>query len=624
MKKALLLVLGIVAVCFLLANADYLASIIDAFKGGAVVPLAASIVIMLARHFVQAASYDAAFAAVGHRTGFWHNVILIFSLVFINTFCLFSGATGVAFIIDDAHRRGCDAGQSTSGAILSQIGYFAAVFAISVIGFLTMLLSGNMNTLFLVGGLTLAGVLVVLSSLFVVGYRWPGALYKLFGGLGRVLNKLAGLIKKSLGDDWGKKTADSFIESASILARNPSGTLVCVAYAAFSAILNMACLVAIGYAFGFNDVASLIAAFAVAAISVILSPTPQGVGVVEAAIAAILTAAGCSLATATAIALVYRGIMFWIPFCIGALMLSQSGFFAAKKDAGLEAKNRDTAWITGTLVLIIGLVNLGLALAPDQLVPFTMLTDWINVGGLLTGTLLVAGSVALVVCALGLILRFRTAWALTVTLLVLIAGGEFLFVNTWQVALVAVVLVVWLFVKRAAFDKPIVLRKDARRLGKEFQQQTRSASRRARSARTWLKRARQRSRRATTVRGKIGAFLPGRRKAQATAKASDSVSAPVSGVNMTDTTAATASADASTTAAAPPIPTAAAAPSATPAAPTAASPAPSAASDKDTAPSQIADRSADNGTLPSTTWSLQAQQGAEIRRATESADPHNG
>ena len=48
---------------------------------------------MLARHLVQAASYDAAFEAVGHKTGFWHNVVLIFSLVFINTFCLFSGAT---------------------------------------------------------------------------------------------------------------------------------------------------------------------------------------------------------------------------------------------------------------------------------------------------------------------------------------------------------------------------------------------------------------------------------------------------------------------------------------------------------------------------------------------------
>ena len=91
MKKALLLVIGIVAVCFLIANADYLASFLATLKTGALVPLVVACVLMLARHLVQAASYDAAFEAVGHKTGFWHNVVLIFSLVFINTFCLFSG-----------------------------------------------------------------------------------------------------------------------------------------------------------------------------------------------------------------------------------------------------------------------------------------------------------------------------------------------------------------------------------------------------------------------------------------------------------------------------------------------------------------------------------------------------
>ena len=468
MKKALLLVLGIVAVCFLIANADYLASFLATLQTGALVPLVVACVLMLARHLVQAASYDAAFEAVGHKTGFWHNVILIFSLVFINTFCLFSGATGVAFIIDDAHRRGCDAGQSTSGAILSQIGYFAAILVISVIGFLTMLVSGSMNTLFLIGGLALAVVLVVLSSLFVAGYRKPRILFRVFLAVEALANKLLGLLKKHLKAGWGRKMAASFVSSAGILAKNPQGTLVTVAYASFSAILNMACLVAIGYAFGFEHVTALVAAFAVAAISVILSPTPQGVGVVEAAIAAILTAHGCSLATATAIALVYRGIMFWIPFCIGAVLLSQSGFFADKKNPSEEQRHKDIGWIAGTLVLVVGLVNLGLALIPKTFEPFTALTEWIDMGGLLIGPALIVGSVVLVVLAVGLILRFRTAWALTVCALVLLAGAEFLYVNTWQVAVAAVVLVVWLFWKRAAFDRPVVLKGDAARIAREF------------------------------------------------------------------------------------------------------------------------------------------------------------
>ena len=467
MKKALLLLLGIVAVCFLIANVDYLAQFLDTLKTGALVPLVVSVVLMLARHLVQAASYDAAFEAVGHKTGFWHNVVLIFSLVFINTFCLFSGATGVAFIIDDAHRRGADTGQSTSGAILSQIGYFAAVLVISIIGFLTMLLSGSMNALFLVGGLLLAGTLLILSSMFVVGYRRPRILFRVFLGAEALLNHLLGLVKKHLSPGWGRKTANSFVGSATILARNPQGTLVTVSYASFSAVLNMACLVAIGYAFGCTDVAALVAAFAVAAISVILSPTPQGVGVVEAAIAAILTAQGTSLATATAIALVYRGIMFWIPFCIGAVLLSQSGFFADKRNPTEEQRAKDIAWISGTILLVIGLVNVGLALVPAPFEPFTVLTSWIDMGGLLLGPTLVVGGAFMVVLAVGLILRLRTAWALVMAVLVLVAGAEFLFVNTVQVAVALVLLALFLFWKRDAFDRPLVPREDRARLVRE-------------------------------------------------------------------------------------------------------------------------------------------------------------
>ena len=468
MKKALLLLLGIVAVCFLIANVDYLAQFLDTLKTGALVPLLVSVALMLARHLVQAASYDAAFEAVGHKTGFWHNVVLIFSLVFINTFCLFSGATGVAFIIDDAHRKGADAGQSTSGAILSQIGYFAAVLVISIIGFLTMLLSGSMNALFLVGGLLLAGTLLILSSMFVVGYRRPRILFRVFLGAEALLNHLLGLVKKHLSPGWGRKTANSFVGSATILARNPQGTLVTVSYASFSAVLNMACLVAIGYAFGCTDVAALVAAFAVAAISVILSPTPQGVGVVEAAIAAILTAQGTSLATATAIALVYRGIMFWIPFCIGAVLLSQSGFFADKRNPTEEQRAKDIAWISGTILLVIGLVNVGLALVPAPFEPFTVLTSWIDMGGAAFRTRRWWWAVRfMVVLAVGLILRLRTAWALVMALLVLVAGAEFLFVNTVQVAVALVLLALFLFWKRDAFDRPLVPREDRARLVRE-------------------------------------------------------------------------------------------------------------------------------------------------------------
>jgi phosphatidylglycerol lysyltransferase len=232
---------------------------------------------MLARHIVQAYSYKASFEAVNFKKGgIWSYIVLIFSLVFINTFCLFSGATGVAFIVDDAHRKGADLGTATSGAILSQIGYFAGVLVISIIGFVTMMLSGSLNVLFLIGSLLLAGTLLILSSMFFVGYKRPTWLYRLFGWIARPVCAIARAVHHPLSPTWSKDTANSFIKSAYVMSRNPSGTVISIAYASFSAILNMMSIVAIGYAFGFENVAALIGAFCLGAISVILRPDASG------------------------------------------------------------------------------------------------------------------------------------------------------------------------------------------------------------------------------------------------------------------------------------------------------------------------------------------------------------
>ncbi len=136
-----------------------------------------------------------------------------------------------------------------------------------------MWISGHMNTLFLIGGLVLAGVLVILSSLFFIGHFKPRMLFRVFLLIEKLVNKILGIFKKSLKTGWGRSMAHSFVNTSDLLAKNPLGSIITVAYASFSAILNMACLVAIGYAFGFENVESLVAAFAVAAISVILSPT---------------------------------------------------------------------------------------------------------------------------------------------------------------------------------------------------------------------------------------------------------------------------------------------------------------------------------------------------------------
>lgn len=456
MKKAILIIVCIVACCVLLANADMLNDFASALATGAVVPLVIAVILMLVRHLTQAESYKTAFSAIGFdKTSLWDNIVLIFSIVFINTFCLFGGATGVAFIVDDLHRKGASLGTATSGAMLSQVGYFAAIFVISVIGFITMTVSGTVNVLFVVGGLLLAGTLAILSSMFIIGYFKPDLLYRLFDFLDRWINKIISHFHRSLPAAWGSATADSIIKSARILAHNPQGTAVTVSWASLSAITNMLCLVAVGFAFGYTNVPVLVAAFALAAISVILSPTPQGVGVVEAVIIAAVAGGGGDAALGATIALVYRGVMFWIPFGIGALLLSQTDFFVGKKNPSLEQKAKDIGWIAGTLVGIVGLVNIGLNFIPSLFEPYQALVEWISFGDLFMGPTLIVVGIALLVLAVGLVMRFRTAWAITEVLLVLVAAAEFLFYDTIKVAIVVIALAVWLYARRQVFDQLI-------------------------------------------------------------------------------------------------------------------------------------------------------------------------
>ena len=77
-----------------------------------------------------------------------------------------------------------------------------------------------------------------------------------------------------------------------------------------------------------------------------ISVTPQGVGVVEAAVVVAFTSFGESAAAGTAIGLVYRGIVFWMPFIIGAVLINTTKAF--KGDVKKAAYDQDMGAVAGT------------------------------------------------------------------------------------------------------------------------------------------------------------------------------------------------------------------------------------------------------------------------------------
>ena len=82
-----------------------------------------------------------------------------------------------------------------------------------------------------------------------------------------------------------------------------------------------------GIGFGVDTAPALVCGYVVATLFAMISVTPQGVGVVEAAVVVAFTSFGESAAAGTAIGLVYRGIVFWMPFIIGAVLINTTKAF---------------------------------------------------------------------------------------------------------------------------------------------------------------------------------------------------------------------------------------------------------------------------------------------------------
>ena len=80
-------------------------------------------------------------------------------------------------------------------------------------------------------------------------------------------------------------------------------------------------------AFGIENPEALICGYVVATLFAMISITPQGVGVVEAAVVVLFNAYHVGSATGMAAALVYRGIVFWMPFLIGAVLIQRTKTF---------------------------------------------------------------------------------------------------------------------------------------------------------------------------------------------------------------------------------------------------------------------------------------------------------
>lgn len=335
------LLIGLVIVIVLavvLLRGNQLVELVETMKKGAAIPLVAALCTQLGKYFAQSFAYSFAFEAVDEHMDPRSTLPLVFGTFFMNTIAPSLNLAGTTLVVDDARRRGIPPGKGTSAALLMQITVDSGFATIMLIGFAILAATVGLSPLWFLLGLLVIALVSVMVLIMVLGRRRPALVLRMLRPIERLVNRVLVRFKKPPLAPWGERTVASFSDAAGLIARNPKTTAKTFGCSIIASSCELACFCLVGIGFGVSIPEALICGYVVATLFAMISVTPQGVGVVEAAVLVAFTSFGVSSAAGMAIALVYRGIVFWMPFLIGAILIQRTKTFRSEAKRTLRGK----------------------------------------------------------------------------------------------------------------------------------------------------------------------------------------------------------------------------------------------------------------------------------------------
>ena len=329
----------VLAVVFL--RGDQLAQLVETMRQGSTIPLFLAVMTQLCKDFSQSFAYSSCFRAVGEHMAPRSTLPLVFGTFFMNTIAPSLNLAGTTLVVDDARRRGISPGKATSAALLMQITIDGAFCTIMILAFLILLLTVGLSPVWFLLGMVVMLLVGGMISVLVLGRKRPALMLKILHPIERLVNRVRGLFKKPPLKPWVENIASTFSEAAGLIGHSPKPTLKAYGCSLIASTCELSCFALVGVAFGVTSPEALICGYVVATLFAMISITPQGVGVVEAAVVVAFTSFGETAAAGTAIGLVYRGIVFWMPFLIGAILIQKTKTFQGEGKKAISGDERN-------------------------------------------------------------------------------------------------------------------------------------------------------------------------------------------------------------------------------------------------------------------------------------------
>lgn len=324
-RKLLYPVLLGVLIFFLIRKWSELTTLVSVLHSGSWLLIVAALLFQVLYYVFFAATYQMGMVAVGINYQLREMIPVILSQQVVNIVTGGAGMMGTALLIDDARRRGATSVlRGVVGYLLGLVCDYTGIMLALVLGFGYVFWSHNLPTYQIVATSILLGLIVLINLAFILAATRPHILafilhilVKLVDFARRIFHRSA----KSLSG-WVETTITEFKMATEHMRKHPARVYELIFFAFFSHVVNITCLQLLFLAFGQNvPLGALIAGYAVGKLFLVISVTPQGLGVVEGAMSLVFVKLGVPTATAVVVVLAFRGINLWLPVIVGAFTL---------------------------------------------------------------------------------------------------------------------------------------------------------------------------------------------------------------------------------------------------------------------------------------------------------------
>ena len=295
--------------------------------------LLVAVALQILHYVVSSASYRSAFSTVGVESRVRDLFPLLFGAMFVNVIAPTGGASGAALFVDHAARRGQSPSRAAVGILLQLIISLMAFTVILAAGMTYLGVTKHLETYQLGAAGILVFTVALASGLLILAGRYPDALKKLLAWIQHSLNGLVQKVRHVtfIPDEWVEKQGADFIEAASAITTHPRGMMITLCMLILAYVINIAGMYTLFLAFNqVVPIGSLVAGYTVGILFLIVSFTPQGIGVVEGIMPMVFSSLGVPNVPATLTVLAFRGLSLWLPLVIGFLLLRWTGVFKSK------------------------------------------------------------------------------------------------------------------------------------------------------------------------------------------------------------------------------------------------------------------------------------------------------